>query len=78
MSNGKVIGTGLTFMQVLFLVFLVLKLTETSVVATWSWWWITAPLWGGVALFFAIWVLIMVIMLIAGLFSAIGYINSKK
>jgi hypothetical protein len=78
MSNGKVIGTGLTFMQVLFLVFLVLKLTETSVVATWSWWWITAPLWGGVALFFAIWVLIMVIMLIAGLFSAIGYIISKK
>lgn len=78
MSNGKVIGTGLTFMQVLFLVFLVLKLTETSVVATWSWWWITAPLWGGAALFFAIWVLIMVIMFIAGLFSAIGYINSKK
>jgi hypothetical protein len=78
MSNGKVIGTGLTFMQVLFLVFLVLKLTETSVVATWSWWWITAPLWGGVALFFAIWVLIMVIMLIVGLFSAIGYIISKK
>lgn len=78
MSNGKVIGTGLTFMQVLFLVFLVLKLTETSVVATWSWWWITSPLWCGVALFFAIWVLIMVIMLIAGLFSAIGYIISKK
>lgn len=78
MSNGKVIGTGLTFMQVLFLVFLVLKLTETSVVATWSWWWITVPLWGGVALFFAIWVLIMVIMLIVGLFSAIGYIISKK
>lgn len=78
MSNSKVIGTGLTFMQVLFLVFLVLKLTEISVVATWSWWWITAPLWGGVALFFAIWVLIMVIMLIVGLFSGIGYIISKK
>ena len=26
----------------LFLVFLVLKLTE---VITWSWWWVTAPLW---------------------------------
>lgn len=78
MSNNKVIGTGLTFMQVLFLVFLILKLTGVSVVATWSWWWITAPLWGGVALFFAIWVLIMVIMLIVGLFSGIGYIFSKK
>lgn len=78
MSNNKVIGTGLTFMQVLFLVFLILKLTGVSVVATWSWWWVTAPLWGGIALFFAIWVLIMVIMLIVGLFSAIGYIISKK
>lgn len=78
MSNNKVIGTGLTFMQVLFLVFLILKLTGISVVATWSWWWVTAPLWGGVALFFVIWVLIMVIMLIVGLFSAIGYIISKK
>lgn len=27
----------------LFLVFLVLKLTN---VITWSWWWVTAPIWG--------------------------------
>jgi hypothetical protein len=27
---------------VLFLVFLVLKLTKTI---AWSWWWVTAPLW---------------------------------
>ena len=35
-SNG--IGLG----GVLFIVFLVLKLVG---VITWSWWWITAPLW---------------------------------
>lgn len=29
-------------MSVLFIVFLVLKLTN---VITWSWWWVTAPLW---------------------------------
>lgn len=29
----------------LFLVFLVLKLTE---VIAWSWWWVTAPLWAPV------------------------------
>lgn len=29
---------------VLFVVFLVLKLTG---VIAWSWWWVTAPLWGG-------------------------------
>lgn len=31
------------FLLVLFCIFLVLKLT--SVIA-WSWWWVTAPLWG--------------------------------
>lgn len=30
------------FLFPLFLVFLVLKLTETI---DWSWWWVTAPLW---------------------------------
>ncbi|MCY4303432.1 MAG: hypothetical protein OXC62_01390 [Aestuariivita sp.] len=32
----------LTFMTALFLIFLVLKLTE---IITWSWWWVTAPIW---------------------------------
>lgn len=32
---------------VLFLIFLVLKLTD---VIDWSWWWVTAPLWGAVIL----------------------------
>lgn len=36
------------FMGALFLVFLVLKLTATI---TWSWWWVTAPLWGGAIVF---------------------------
>jgi hypothetical protein len=35
-ANGIGIGT------VLFVVFLVLKLTH---VIDWSWWWVTAPLW---------------------------------
>lgn len=34
-------------MFLLFLLFLGLKLAG---VITWSWWWVTAPLWGGVAL----------------------------
>jgi hypothetical protein len=32
------------FFSLLFVVFLVLKLTG---VIGWSWWWVTAPLWGG-------------------------------
>lgn len=31
----------------LFLIFLVLQLTD---LITWSWWWITAPIWGGTAI----------------------------
>ena len=30
---------------VVFLIFLVLKLTEYGPVANWSWWWVTSPLW---------------------------------
>lgn len=42
-------NTGLSLGTVLFIVFLVLKLCGTI---TWSWWWVTAPLWipAGIAL----------------------------
>ena len=45
MSESKRVVTigGTGFFNLLFLVFLVLKLTK---VIDWSWWWITAPLWG--------------------------------
>ena len=56
---------------IVFLIFLTLKLAEIGQVATWSWWWVTAPLW---------------MPFIAGLFIAAGvvivavivaYIDSK-
>jgi len=40
MSTTKT--TGMSFTTVLFLIFLILKLTKTI---TWSWWWVTSPLW---------------------------------
>lgn len=40
------------FPEMLFLIFLTLKLAGISVVATWSWWWVTAPLWGSFAIAF--------------------------
>lgn len=43
-------------MALLFIIFLVLKLTK---VITWSWWWITAPLWIPVALGLIILILAM-------------------
>lgn len=42
MSKNSSIG--LNFLEVLFVVFLILKLTK---VIDWSWWWVTFPLWGG-------------------------------
>ena len=40
-SNGLGLGT------VLFIVFLILKLTDTI---DWSWWWVRSPLWIPLAL----------------------------
>ena len=56
--NNKEVTVNLNYPFILFLVFLVLKLTE---VITWSWWWVTAPLWGGIAL--AVIILILVALI---------------
>lgn len=61
-NNSNNAGGGITFMGLLFIAFLVLKLTH---VIDWSWWWITAPLWGGLALFLAIVVIVFVVGIIA-------------
>ena len=44
MDDNSTVSIELSFSTVLFLVFLVLKLTN---VISWSWWWVTAPLWIG-------------------------------
>jgi hypothetical protein len=47
-------SSGISFAGLLFLLFLGLKLGGVGQVATWSWWWVTAPLWIGVAIYLAI------------------------
>jgi hypothetical protein len=42
MSNNSSSSSGIGFGGVLFIVFLVLKLTGNI---NWSWWWVTSPLW---------------------------------
>lgn len=61
MSDSSSKSGGISFAGALFLIFLVLKLTG---VITWSWWWVTAPLWGGFAIFFGIIVIAGIISLI--------------
>jgi len=45
MNNKKVSGNGIGIGTVLFFIFLTLKLAGVGQVATWSWWWVTSPLW---------------------------------
>ena len=47
MSNNSSSGGGIGLFGATFIVFLVLKLTGHI---AWSWWWVTAPLWGKFAL----------------------------
>ena len=60
--SEKVVYRGVSFPMLLFITFLVLKLTN---VISWSWWWVTAPLWitcgiGFVLLFFVAVILLLV------------------
>lgn len=59
-ENGTTSGG--SFMFLLFIVFLILKLTN---VITWSWWWVTAPLWGGLALGLVIGAIFLILGLLA-------------
>ena len=52
---------GIGLGTILFVVFLVLKLTE---VIDWSWWWVTAPLWIPIGL-------VVVLTVLLGVLSAI-------
>ena len=45
MAENKNTSNGIGLGTIIFLIFLTLKLAGWGVVATWSWWWITSPLW---------------------------------
>lgn len=45
--DRQVGGSGIGLSGLLFVIFMVLKLTD---LVDWSWWWVTAPLWIPVAL----------------------------
>lgn len=45
-SNNSGLVSRIGVAELLFIVLLVLKLTN---IIAWSWWWVTAPLWGGLA-----------------------------
>jgi hypothetical protein len=56
-NNSRSSG-GIGFFGLMFLIFMTLKLTGFI---SWSWWWVTAPLWGGFALL-GLFVLVVIIL----------------
>jgi hypothetical protein len=53
MASQKTKSQGTGLLEFVFLIFLVLKLTGVGAVASWSWWWVTAPLWLPLAAYLA-------------------------
>lgn len=69
MKDGSI---SIGFSGILFIVFLILKLTN---VIAWSWWWVTAPLWITIALNILIIISIVLFQLI--IHRNIGRKNKK-
>jgi len=61
-DNTSSSSGGIGIFGATFIVFLVLKLTGHI---DWSWWWVTAPLWGGFALIFSVLILAVVVAALA-------------
>ena len=69
-NNNKVVVYSPSCM-ILFIVFLVLKLTN---VINWSWWWVTAPLWIPVSIAL---VLLIIAIAILGVIAIIELFSLK-
>lgn len=69
MENNSNYTSGLSFSSILFLVFLVLKLTN---VIDWSWWWVTSPLWIPIIIFF------VVVSGVYAFYKILGYYSKNK
>jgi len=61
-------NSGIGVSTVLFLIFLVLKLCN---VITWSWWWVTAPLWIPFVLFFTACIIVFLVGFCIGVIRSI-------
>jgi len=74
-SSGAAAGGGIGLCSAIFLLLLTLKLARIGAVAELSWWWVTAPLWGGVALIaaiFAVFLVVFAVLWLLDFFSGAG------
>jgi hypothetical protein len=65
MSNNSNSSSGLGLGMILFLIFMTLKLTGYI---TWSWWYVTLPLWGP----------LLLVLVILGIAALVAYNKLKR
>ena len=63
MSNSS--SSGIGFVGLLTIVFIVLKLTN---VINWSWWWVLSPMW----------ISVIFVALIVGIYLIVGKVHERK
>ena len=68
MGKSNTTTGGIGFLGALFLVFVTLKLTNYI---DWSWWWVTCPLWFGLAFIIGFATLCALVIMIAVIFKRI-------
>jgi len=66
-SNSR--SGGMSALGLLGVVFVTLKLLGITAVASWSWWWVTAPFWGGLAIFVVVFLIAALCVVVAAMFS---------
>ena len=71
MNNNNKVVVHSPICMILFIVFLVLKLTN---VINWSWWWVTAPLWIPVSI---VLVVLFIAIVILGIIAMIELFSLK-
>jgi membrane protein YdbS with pleckstrin-like domain len=69
-TKTEVRSGGMSAMGLLGVVFVTLKLLGITAVAGWSWWWVTAPFWGVLAI-------VLIILLIAAVGVGVAAVFSK-
>jgi hypothetical protein len=68
-SSASSSSGGIGFLRLLAIVFITLKLLGITEVATWSWWWVLAPIWGGA---------ILVILILAACLAFALWVELRK
>ena len=59
-------NSGISAIGLLGVVFVILKLCH---VIEWSWWWVTAPFWGGLAIYIVILAIALIVWIIKKLWN---------